>query len=251
MAVDTGLVRESEIRVANLTPDRFLIHLPKGLAVETFVKKTPNYLWNEGFVFQQWSQADNTTICMPRFKVLVDLIGVPPQLMKEAEIIKVISKFGLYLGTVEPEHESDLSAWRVAFATDDLLRVPDNVGMVSGGFEHPVRVRPIIWKRGAIYGMEDFPKVPPTFTRPPTPPPSRPTSPDTYLETLPAWSHDHDLVSCSKKVLMELCANLSPDMIPPEIRAAIASPARVPELSMEVVRLLVEATDNPSPSDLG
>lgn len=138
MAVGTGLVRENEVRVTSLTPERFLIHLPKGLAIETFISKTPTALWDEDFVFQQWSQSENTTVCMPRFKVILDLVGIPPHLTNEIEAIKVVSKFGLFLGTIAPEHQTDLSAWRVAMATDDLLRIPLTIGMVSGGLEHPM-----------------------------------------------------------------------------------------------------------------
>lgn len=244
MAVDTGLVRETEIRVAKLAPNRFLIHLPRGLAIEAFIKKTPTYLWDEGFVFQQWSQSDNTKMCMPRFKVLLDLIGIPAHLMNEPEVIKVVSKFGLYLGSVAPEHESDLSYYRVALATDDLMRVPLNVGMVSGGHEHPVKVRTVTWKRGAIYEVADFPKAPQVFTRPPTPPPSRPIPPDTYLNSMPPGPFENDLISCSKRVLVELCQGLSLERIPPEIIAAITGPKKAPELPLDSLRALVDATDD-------
>lgn len=77
MAVDTKLVREEEIQVAQLTGERFPIHLPKGLAVETFVKALPADLWEQGFSFQQWSLLDDASVKMPRFKVLLDLEGLP------------------------------------------------------------------------------------------------------------------------------------------------------------------------------
>lgn len=245
MAVGTGLVRETELRVASLTPARFLIHLPRGLAVETFISKTPTALWDEGFIFQQWSQAENTTVCMPRFKVLLDLVGIPPHLMEETEVIKVVSKFGLFLGTIEPEHQSDLSAWRVALATDDLLRVPLAAGMVSGGLEHPVKIRTITWKKGPIYGVPDFPKTPPVFRRPTSPPPS-PISPETHIATLPAKSGGDELIHCSKRVLIELCQGLRADQIPPEILSAITGANGTPELSTEVLRELVEARPIPT-----
>ncbi|KAF3329017.1 Gag polyprotein [Carex littledalei] len=244
MAVDTGLVRPTEIRVAKIAPARFLIHLPRGLPVVTFINKTPPYLWDEGYTFHQWSLTENTTVCMPRFKMLIDLVGIPLHLMKEAEIIKVVSKFGLFLGTLAPEHETDLSTWRVALATDDLLRIPKTVGMVSGGLEHPIIVQPVTWQRGDIYTPADFPKEPPRYTRPPSPPPVRPVSPDTYLESLPAWSHDDHLVSCSKRVLLAMCADINPDKIPLPIREAIAGPATRTNLPFDILRDLMVAVEN-------
>lgn len=52
IAVQTGLVREEELRVAKLSGERFLLNLPKGLAIETFVKKLPCWLWDQGFEFR-------------------------------------------------------------------------------------------------------------------------------------------------------------------------------------------------------
>lgn len=124
IAVDTKLVREEEICIAQLSLVRFLIYLPRGLAVDTFVSKTPNSLWDEGFTFQHWSQTEGAAIVVPRFKVSADLEEVPMHLWDEPEIIKAVSKFGLYLGTVAPEHETDFMAWRVAFSTDDLQTCP-------------------------------------------------------------------------------------------------------------------------------
>lgn len=54
MAVDTGLARQ-ELCVAQLSHERFLIHLPKGLRVKTFIKALSKDLWDQGFTFQQWS----------------------------------------------------------------------------------------------------------------------------------------------------------------------------------------------------
>lgn len=170
MAVDTGLVREEEIRVAQLPNERFLIQLPRGLAVDTFVKATPGYLWDEGFIFQHWSQMEGAQVLMPRFKVLIDLIGVPPHLWREDYIVSATAKLGLFLGTVAPEHASDYTAWRLAIATDDLRRIPPTMGMVVGGVEHPIEVKTIAWSRGPIYQASDFPVTPPVLPRPPIPP---------------------------------------------------------------------------------
>lgn len=52
MAVDTGLMREEEVRIAELTNERFLIHLPRGLPVENFMRRIPACYWEQGFHFQ-------------------------------------------------------------------------------------------------------------------------------------------------------------------------------------------------------
>lgn len=49
LAVATGLVREEEIRVALLARGRTLIHLPRGLKVDTFIRALPATLWDKGY----------------------------------------------------------------------------------------------------------------------------------------------------------------------------------------------------------
>lgn len=103
---------------------------------------------------------------MPRFKVLLDLEGLPTPFWRESSVINAISKLGLYLGSVAPEHDSDLSAWRVAIATDDLMNIPSNLGVVAGGLEYPVIIHLVTWEKGPIYAASEFPVLPPRFARP-------------------------------------------------------------------------------------
>lgn len=49
MAVDTGLVREEELQVAKIREERFLVHLPRGLTVDTFIRALLGELWEQGF----------------------------------------------------------------------------------------------------------------------------------------------------------------------------------------------------------
>lgn len=245
IAVDTGLVREEEIRIAQLSQDTFLIHLPMGLAVDTCVKATPSSLWDAGFRFEHWYQAHNANVIVPRFKVLIDLIGIPMHIWNEKRIARMVSKFGLFLGTVAPEHATNFMAFRVAVATDDLSRIPVSMGLVAGGIEHPVRLRPVTWKRGAIYEASDFPKAPPRLQRPPSPPPSNPSSPEDFLNTMPARNNDDsDLIICSKKVLFELCHGLNPTTIPSEVLAVLTGVQNTAEITIETLKDLLQATED-------
>lgn len=247
IAVDTGLVREEEIRIAQLSQDIFLIHLPLGLAVDTFVKATPPSLWDEGFVFEHWSQTHNAKVIVSRFKVLLDLVGVPVHIWDEKKIARMVSKFGLFLGTVAPEHATNFMAVRVAVATDDLARIPLTMGMMVGGLEHPVRIRPVTWKKGAIYEAADFPTDPPRLHRPPSPP-SPPSSED-FLNFLPATNDDSDLIVCSRRVLFGLCNGLNPSRIPPEIMAVLTGTKKAVELSVYTLKDLLQATDDQKQED--
>ncbi|KAF3338732.1 hypothetical protein FCM35_KLT17569 [Carex littledalei] len=151
MAVDTKLLRPEEVRVAQLAGERFLIHLPRGLAVETSVRALPADLWDQGFTFQQWSILDEANVNMPRFKVLLDIVGLPPHLRRETTIINGIAQFGVYLGSVLPEHASDHTTWRVAVGTDDLNCIPESLKMVVGGLEYITQIVPVHWAQGPIY----------------------------------------------------------------------------------------------------
>lgn len=153
--------------MAQLTRGHFLIHLPEGLAAETFIKATPPALWDQGIAFQMWSPHDDATaITIPRFKLLQDLVGFPIHLWREREVIKAVSRFGVYLGTNQPKIPAELSAWKMAIATDDLCRIPRNIRLSVGGIEYTVPVLPVVWDKGPIYTPSDLPTYPPRFSRP-------------------------------------------------------------------------------------
>ncbi|KAF3321995.1 hypothetical protein FCM35_KLT14211 [Carex littledalei] len=112
-----------------------------------------------------------------------------------------------------------------------------------------VHIRPVHWKRGAVYEASEFPKVPPKLTRPPPPPLSNPESPDTYLESLPARHDDSELVACSRRVLRELCLGVNPNKIPPAVRAVLNGDRNMAELSLPTLRELMQATDDQATDD--
>lgn len=187
IAVDTGLVRKEEIAISQLTGSRFLIHLPDGLKVETFINATSPSLWDDGMTFQQWSpHVDATAIVIPTFKILLDLVGFPVLLWRESQIIKAASRFGTYLGTVKPEIAADKSAYKVAVATDDLSRIPLHVVLTAGGIEYKVPVKAVVMEKGAIYTHEEMPQYPPRFCKPTAPQPLEPESePEVEMEVEP------------------------------------------------------------------
>lgn len=242
IALDTKLVNEKEVSVSELTGERFLIHLPEGLAVETFVRALPERLWDEGFAFQQWSLLDDATVKMPRFKVLLDLVGLPPHQWRESSVINAVSKMGLFLGTVANERPTDLSALRVAIATDDLLKISKNITLVVGGLEYPVEVRPVTWERGPIYTAGDFPVLPKRFTRYQHPEPAQ-SEADSDSSGRSGLG-DEELIPCSRKVLTELCQGKSQASIPPEILAFLMGKPGTPEISIGALKELVSATDD-------
>lgn len=241
IAVDTGLVREEEVRVAELSRERFLIHLPSGLPVENFLRKIPAWCWGQGFRFQQWSRMDEGMVRMPRFKMLVDLVGLPTLCWREDHVSKAISGFGVFLGTVAPEHPTDHTAYRAALATDDLRRIPKTIGFVAGGVEYPVQVRPVAWEKGPLYGPQDFPAPPVKYSRPPAKEPYYGSEDSSNPES----GDDEEMIHCSKRVLQDICKSLEPEQIPPELRELLAGEDRSGELPLRVIREVVFATENP------
>lgn len=248
MVMETKLVSKDEISVAQLTRERFLIHLPRGLAVETFVKALPANLWDQGFSFQQWSLLDDAEVKMPRFKVLLDLVGLPIHQWRDINVSKAVAQLGVYLGSVQPEHASDLSAFRVAIGTDDLMRIPDGLDVVVGGLTYPVEVVPVRWEKGPIYNTSDFPILPQRFAKPPTPPKESQDELDhaeveALLNTGP--KHDDDcMIMCSKRVIMELCQGRDLSSIPSELREFVYGAQMVGEISLHTLNELVFATED-------
>ncbi|KAF3323112.1 hypothetical protein FCM35_KLT13101 [Carex littledalei] len=242
MAVGTGLLREEELRVAELSGDRLLLHLPKGLAIETFVRAVPRSIWDRGYTFQQWSLLDEAEVTMPRFKVLLDLVGLPLMLWREMAVIRAISGFGLFLGSVPPARKSDRTAWRVAVAMDDINRIPQSIAYIIGGLEYPVKVVPVNWSRGAIYTREDFPAQPIKYSRPP-PPPEVHGLQGTRNRDGPNSSDEEEPVACSRRVLLELCQELPVEDIPPEIVSLLSGRRGSNQIPMEAMRELHAAMD--------
>lgn len=76
IAAKTRLVSKADIQVSSLSGPRYLTKLPDELAPDTFIKAVPAELWGEGLSFQPWTPLDDATIIIPRFKIIVDLIGV-------------------------------------------------------------------------------------------------------------------------------------------------------------------------------
>lgn len=166
LAVNTGLVRSEELRVASLANKRTLIHLPKGLKVDTFIRALPSTLWDQGMSIQPWSQTDGTEVVMPRFRLLLDLVDLPLHIWREKHVIQAVSGIGVYLGSVPPEKDDDRSYWRVVVATNDLGRVPESLTLVVGGIKHKIRLYPVTWQAGQLYTQSDFPPPAMRYSKP-------------------------------------------------------------------------------------
>lgn len=158
-------------------------------------------------------------------------------------MIKVASRWGVYLGSMLPEHKADLSAWRFAVATDDLRRIPKTLGMVAGGVEHPVIVQAVTWKTGPVYATADFPPLPRRFTAPPPPPGYGGESSDSSDSDADHGGGD-DMICCSKRVLIDICRGMVFRDIPPEIREIITGVKSSGEVPIQVLRDLVLDPDS-------
>ena len=82
-ACRTNLVTKDEIQVSKLSGSRYLIMLPEGLAPDTFINATPQEAWDEGLSFQPWTLLENAAISIPAYKILINLVDIPPPLFKE------------------------------------------------------------------------------------------------------------------------------------------------------------------------
>lgn len=154
-AVATEKVEAGELSVATLNGSTCLIHLPPTLAPATFIEAIPARIWNLGLEFQPWSLYAEAEKIIPEFKVLIDLASFPIHLWRERDVIRAVSNFGIYLGTVSPPHSVNYMAWSVAIATDKLERIPKFIETFIGGFKSRIRVLPLKWIQAPIYKDED------------------------------------------------------------------------------------------------
>lgn len=213
-AVKSGLVTKNDIQVSALPGSKYLIRLPPSVPVEAFIKATPYEAWEEGLSFQQWTPLEDADTVIPRFKILLELIGVPTILWREQQIVKAVSQFGVFLGTMESEECGSLKSWMVAVGTYDLAKIPHTIDMHVGGMKFPVTVRPVTWKRSVLYKAEDFPTLPVKFPGPPKP-------------VQPSASRDSaadEIIPLSKSSLIEVCKGKAPSELPPELRQFATEP---------------------------
>lgn len=217
LAVRTRLVSREEIRISTLPDSCFLITLPEGLAPETFIHATPKEAWDEGLSFQQWSPHYGASISIPEYKVLVSLRGLPPHLMREKVVVNAVSKFGVFLGTVEQENPANLAAWWAVVGVDDLQYVPEYVTVHDGGMLRKAWVDPIKYKKVSLYAAGDLPPVPPRY-RGPRPPPESPTPSPPGTDEERELNDDAVLVQLTRKTIREICRGKDPCMLPEEVR---------------------------------
>lgn len=210
-ATRTRVVSVTEISIATLSPGRFLITLPPGMAPETFINTTGPELWDAGFSFQPWSAMDEARLAIPEYKAMLSLEGLQPFLRKEKIIAKAISTFGIYLGTVPQQGTPDLSLWTVAVAIDRLERIPDELAIYERGLEFILKVTTKNWMRALLYTAAELPKPQQKFSKP-----IRPSK--------PSYSDDMEPIPIARRVLIDLCKNIAPDALPEEIRALLLGP---------------------------
>lgn len=211
-AVATGLVHFNEVAVAKLKEGKYLHNLPEGLVPETFIRATPPTLWEQGISFQQWTMLEEAAFNIPMFKVRLELTNIPEIHWRESEIIRAVSSFGVYLGTMWPADES-CEVWMAIVAIYDLGRIPHEINMVAGGLEYDVIVDPVDWAIGPIYKREDLPTLPPKYTKPTT---ARPSSQVKVL------FEDEEMITMSRSVLLELCRGKDVATLPLVVKAALA-----------------------------
>ncbi|KAF3333675.1 hypothetical protein FCM35_KLT01366 [Carex littledalei] len=219
-AVTTELVKLEEISVASLSCSTCLIHLPPALAPDTFIRAIPARIWDLGLDFQSWSPYSSATTAVSEFKVLLELRDLPIRLWRESFVIRLVSSFGLYLGSLSQPHTADYAAMSVVVATDKLDRIPHQMEVVIGGLRSTIRILPIKWVQAPIYDKGDMPFRPSEFTRPESQPLiSYGGSPSSSEE--PLEQDEEEMIRVPRKVVLQMCHGRNLESLPPDIRAFV------------------------------
>lgn len=216
-AAETGLVNVKEVHIGKMSKARVVIFLPEGLAPETFIEATPQHLWDMGLSFQRWNQLEDGELHNPTYKVLMDIVGFPPPIYREKAIIRAVSRFGLYLGSVTQQHQGDIAEWTVVVGVKELEEVPDMASLVVGGIEYEAEVHVQMWSTGPVFKKEDMPKPPDKINGP---------KPKVIVQaqTIEAGQSSvvqdpaGDNIRISRSALEEICEDKDIEIIPLELR---------------------------------
>lgn len=236
-AVRTGLVKNEEISVAVLGGGRYLIHLPTGLAPDTFIRATPADLWDFGLTFEPWSPLRGAEVKVPHFKVLLNLVGFPIEIWKEEEVRKAVSSFGIFLGTIPPENPADFSQWTAVIATEDLAQVPSKVKVRLGGLDKVVPITVVTWSHAPIYKAAQMPQEPPIYTAP-----TRDTSEDSSGDE--CLMDEDEMIPVSRRAIQEICRGIDPEALPWQFRELLAAGKEAAEENLRQI-VVQDATENP------
>lgn len=153
---------------------------------------------------------------IPSFRLLISLGDMPMHKCKEPAVRRAVSSIGTYLGSVAPQNPADFREWMAVVATDNLMRVPENVTIFYGGMEYTVPVKVLKIMPGLIYKASDLPDRPPVYTIPD----GSSSSGNSSEEDVQPQRDDEVFVS--KKVLQEICQGRDIANIPEELQPYIA-----------------------------
>lgn len=236
-AAMSGLVDLKDVSIGILNGSRYLIHLPHDIQPSRFISAIPDKVWELGFSFSQWSQA-KTTICIPKYKALLDLVGVPVHLSNENDISKAVSSFGVYLGTLEQCTVGDLAYWTVAVAVTEIENIPYEIDFVYGGQAKPVEIRSKGWLPSPLYKLEELPRTSPAVSRQP--------EPEEALSETEEGSPRGETISLSRKILVDLCRGRDLASLPPEVREVLLGEEEEVPHEGNMATTTRDAIDDPS-----
>ncbi|KAF3327391.1 hypothetical protein FCM35_KLT07509 [Carex littledalei] len=253
-AASSGLVKASDISVGVMTRSRYVILLPICIDPAKFIRGIPSRVWEEGFSFSLWCPLDDAKVVIPRYKVMLDLVGIPLDLYKEQNVIRAISSIGTYLGTVAQVMEGDVACWTVVVATSSLSLIPHQVAYIIGGLEKLVDVVPKACVQGEVYKPCDLPQPKEVFN----PPIVRPSSSSSSSllnssDVSPNGSVDDQFIG-SRKVLEKLCQGIDFQALPTRVQAVLRGASSMEETGVQqnvvtddpvIAKQRVDATENP------
>lgn len=207
------LLAPGEFSVSAMTKGRFLILLPDGADIESFIISAPAAIWELGISLQPWSPWEDGILNIPSFRVILDLVGIPALLYCEKEVSKALNGVGVLLGTIAQPNPNNIACYTAVVAMEDLARIPKHVQMVAGGIEYPVPVYARKVSSGRVYTIDDLPKQPAIYTAP---------QPKALVETTDPPQANEDIVPLSRQVLRDFCQGMDIQSLPAEIRSIVA-----------------------------
>jgi hypothetical protein len=116
--------------------------LPPGIEMDKVAKAIPRWVWDKGITLHSYSPLMDAGIAIPFFRVWLDLEGIPLELWKEGDVVRAVSRFGMYLGSLEPVMGGNYTTWSVFMAVEELERIPHAIEMKIVGMTFLVAVQP-------------------------------------------------------------------------------------------------------------
>lgn len=147
-------------QLTHIQGPQYMLLPPHGVDRHQFQLAHGSALQKQGYVIYPWTQAINGKPLKLKYKVWLQLIGMPPQAWTLTHLLHAVGSIGPLLDHTPMASVLSLEKMMAVVAVHDLGNIPQNVCLVVRGISRPIEILVHSWIE------EPIPFIPPLDTTP-------------------------------------------------------------------------------------